>query len=63
MQKPAPFNPTCPLSIPSRYLEAALELGVAAPQDYHSELLLIYLQVGGGRNGWAKCLERDKEAI
>jgi len=43
-----------------RYLEAALQMGVALPQDYHSELLLIYLQAcdGGveGRGCWRSLL-------
>lgn len=37
--------PVCVMHALCRYLEAALQLGVALPQDYHSELLLIYLQV------------------
>lgn len=37
-----------PLIIIPRYLEAALEMGVALPQDYHAELLLIYLKVCQG---------------
>ena len=28
----------------SLYLETALQIGVASPQDYHNQLLLIYLQ-------------------
>lgn len=51
-QMKPPLNPSMVLSIlhehsphyAAMYLEVALEIGVALPQDYHSELLLIYLQ-------------------
>ncbi len=54
LQMRQPLEPSLALDIlhthspsyASMYLESALEMGVAAPQDYHSELLLLYLQVG-----------------
>ncbi|KAF5838923.1 hypothetical protein DUNSADRAFT_1939 [Dunaliella salina] len=57
-----PLDPSTVLSILhqhsphycSMYLEAALQLGVALPQDYHSELLLIYLQ---------EILSKDEDAL
>ncbi|GLC77792.1 hypothetical protein PLESTB_000955600 [Pleodorina starrii] len=47
-----PLDPSLALSILNRhsahycglYLETALQIGVALPQDYHNELLLIYLR-------------------
>ncbi|GFR42239.1 hypothetical protein Agub_g3133, partial [Astrephomene gubernaculifera] len=47
-----PLDPSLALSILRRhsahycglYLETALQIGVALPQDYHNELLLIYLR-------------------
>ncbi|PNH02814.1 Vam6/Vps39-like protein, partial [Tetrabaena socialis] len=47
-----PLNPSLALSILNQhsrhycglYLETALQIGVALPQDYHNELLLIYLR-------------------
>ncbi|MEW5314407.1 MAG: hypothetical protein WDW38_005909 [Sanguina aurantia] len=61
LQMQPPLNPSMVLSIlhehsphyAGMYLEVALEIGVALPQDYHSELLLIYLQ---------DILEQDQQA-
>ncbi len=55
LQMRQPLEPSVALNIlhthspaySSMYLEAALQMGVAAPQEYHTQLLLIYLQVPG----------------